>query len=83
MTTSIQQTALAISLIPLGIVLFNLTWTRNIERDVRDKTSKKYADETFQSVKLCDERSQNIEKTLERIEKNVEAILRNGNKKRG
>lgn len=45
-----------------------------LEKRVEEKTSKTFADENLQTVKLCDERSGNIEKKLDTIDGKVSAI---------
>lgn len=55
--------------VPVSAILFFLgKWFHRricmLETKVNEKTSKNYADDSFQTINLCNERSGNIENTL-------------------
>lgn len=76
MNEMMQNVSPFLNLIPLGLVIFMFSWIRKVEGDVRSRTKKDYADENFQTIKLCNERSGNIQSTLKEIKNDVKEILR-------
>lgn len=79
MTEAIQQAGQIVPyIIPLGFVLFLWTKFDSLQKDIRNRTTKDYADTTFQSINMCNERSGQIKDTLDEIKKDVKTLLSKG-----
>ena len=64
------------NLIPMAVLVFVLSWTKSIERDLRSRTKKDYADETFQRKDLCEQISSELKSNVKEIMVDVKELLR-------
>lgn len=71
----IEQAIDYVNIIPTGLIIFVLVSLRSIDKKIDSKTSKDYADETFQSKDMCDQRYGEIKEDLTEIKTDVKELL--------
>ena len=75
MTELLRTATQYVEYIPKGLLVcvFMVLW--KIDKNIGTRTTKTYADETFQRKDIADERNERIEKRLDEIGTDVKTLL--------